>query len=61
MEVKTIPMLFAHHLQLEMPEERVEDDDKVLTTRYTPLGVVGAICPWYGFNAHAQPRRLQNR
>lgn len=25
----------------------MEDDEKVITTRYTPLGVVGAICPWY--------------
>ena len=37
---------FAHPLKLEIPEERVEDDEKVLVTRYTPLGVVGAICPW---------------
>jgi len=29
-----------------MPEERVEDDEKVMLTRFTPLGVVGAICPW---------------
>jgi len=39
-------MWFDHHAQLELPQERVEDDDKVITTRYTPLGVVGAICPW---------------
>ena len=42
-----MPLFFGHHLQLSIPEERVEDDEKVLTTRYTPLGVVGAICPWY--------------
>lgn len=45
-EVKGIAMWFQHHSQLTLPEERIEDDDKVLTTRYTPLGVVGAICPW---------------
>ena len=39
-------MWFDHHNQLTVPEERVEDDDKVITTRYQPLGVVGAICPW---------------
>lgn len=47
MEVKSVPAFFGHHLSLSIPEERIEDDDKVLTTRYTPLGVVGAICPWY--------------
>lgn len=31
---------------LDLPVERIEDDTKVLTTRYVPLGVVGAICPW---------------
>lgn len=33
-------------MTLELPEERIEDDEKVMLTRYTPLGVVGAICPW---------------
>ncbi|KAL1304346.1 hypothetical protein AAFC00_000744 [Neodothiora populina] len=45
-EVQGVSMWFSHHLTLEIPQERVEDDDKILTTRYTPLGVVGAICPW---------------
>jgi len=31
---------------LNIPEERFEDDEKVVMTRYKPLGVVGAICPW---------------
>lgn len=31
---------------LSIPEEKIEDDEKVVTTRYMPLGVVGAICPW---------------
>lgn len=37
---------FGHHATLSIPEERDEDDEKVILTRYTPLGVVGAICPW---------------
>ena len=35
-----------HHLSLDMPEEVIDDDEKTITTRWTPLGVVGAICPW---------------
>lgn len=32
---------------LEMPEEVIEDnEDRKVVTRYTPLGVVGAIVPW---------------
>jgi len=46
LEVKGVSMFFGHHLQLEIPEERIEDNEKVVVTRYTPLGVVGAICPW---------------
>ncbi|EMC98656.1 hypothetical protein BAUCODRAFT_30926 [Baudoinia panamericana UAMH 10762] len=45
-EVKGVALFFNHHMNLELPEERIEDDEKVLLTRYTPLGVVGAICPW---------------
>ena len=37
---------FGHHSTLDIPEESMEDDEKVITTRYTPLGVIGAICPW---------------
>lgn len=33
-------------MSLKIPQERIEDDEKVITTRYMPLGVVGAICPW---------------
>jgi acyl-CoA reductase-like NAD-dependent aldehyde dehydrogenase len=46
MEVNMIPSFFKHFLALHLPEERFEDEEKVFTTRYTPLGVVGAICPW---------------
>ena len=45
-EVKAVAMFIDHHLNLTIPEERDEDDEKVMTTRFTPLGVVGAICPW---------------
>lgn len=30
----------------DLPTEHFEDDEKVVTTRYIPLGVVGAIIPW---------------
>ncbi|PNS21227.1 Aldehyde dehydrogenase [Sphaceloma murrayae] len=45
-EVGAIPMWFHHHNALNLPEETVEDDDKVIITKYKPLGVVAAICPW---------------
>ena len=45
-EVKGAYGFFQHHLALDIPEDRIEDDEKVIVTRYTPLGVVGAICPW---------------
>ena len=33
--------------QLNMPEEVIEDnEERKVITRYTPLGVVGAIVPW---------------
>lgn len=46
METQGIAGWFDHHNTLDIPEERTEDDEKVITTRFTPLGVVGAICPW---------------
>lgn len=45
-EVKGTAFFIAHHLSLDIPEERIEDDEKIVKTRYMPLGVVGAICPW---------------
>jgi acyl-CoA reductase-like NAD-dependent aldehyde dehydrogenase len=33
------------HNSLEIPEEKMDDGEKTITTRYTPLGVIGAICP----------------
>ena len=32
---------WEHHVNLEMPVDKYEDDDKVITTTYKPLGVVG--------------------
>ncbi len=35
------------HIKLSQPApEKYEDDEKIVTTRYMPLGVVAAICPW---------------
>ncbi len=35
------------HMKLSQPEpEHYEDDQKTVTTRFLPLGVVAAICPW---------------
>lgn len=32
---------------IPLPEETVEDtDDRTVITRYTPIGVVGALVPW---------------
>ncbi|KAG9948183.1 betaine aldehyde dehydrogenase 1, partial [Aureobasidium melanogenum] len=45
-EVGAIGAFIDHHVSLDIPEEKIEDDEKIMTTRYTPLGVVGAICPW---------------
>lgn len=39
-------LFFDSHLKLKILEEKFEDDEKVITTRYVPLGVVAAICPW---------------
>ena len=46
LECLTLGHFIDHHLTVEIPEERVEDAMKIITTRYTPLGVVAAICPW---------------
>ncbi|KAL9620871.1 MAG: hypothetical protein Q9160_004652 [Pyrenula sp. 1 TL-2023] len=46
MEVKTLSAVFDWHTALKNPVEVFEDDAKVITTRYVPIGVVGAICPW---------------
>jgi acyl-CoA reductase-like NAD-dependent aldehyde dehydrogenase len=45
-EVASVKRMFAHHVSLSLPEERLEDESRVATTRFVPVGVVGAICPW---------------
>ncbi|KAF2458258.1 aldehyde dehydrogenase domain-containing protein [Lineolata rhizophorae] len=46
METNGVQKLIQAHQDFELPVEKIEDDEKVITTTYTPLGVVGAICPW---------------
>ena len=31
---------------LDLPEETLEEPEKTIVTKYVPLGVVAAICPW---------------
>lgn len=45
-EVVMAKGMIEHHANLEPPVEKYEDAEKIITTRYIPLGVVGAICPW---------------
>ncbi|KAF2668514.1 aldehyde dehydrogenase [Microthyrium microscopicum] len=45
-EVAMVKGMILHHSDLDIPEEKFEDDEKIVTTRYQPLGVVGAISPW---------------
>lgn len=47
MEAETGFTWLTELAKLDMPEEVIEDnDDRKVITRYTPLGVVGAIVPW---------------
>lgn len=45
-EVVGVKGMIGYHADLTLPEEKYEDKEKVITTRFVPLGVVGAICPW---------------
>jgi len=45
-EVTGVKAFIAHHASLDLPVEKFEDNEKIVTTRFVPLGVVGAICPW---------------
>ncbi len=46
-EIKTGVTWFDWHSKLAEPElEEYEDEEKAVSTRYVPLGVVAAICPW---------------
>lgn len=38
-EVGMIAGLFGHHIGLDMPSDRLEDDEKTVYTEYTPLGI----------------------
>ncbi|KAB8446257.1 hypothetical protein FH972_025238 [Carpinus fangiana] len=45
-EVKGVAGFAGHPASLTMPEDIQEEEDRTVKTTYTPLGVVGAICPW---------------
>ncbi|EUC40746.1 hypothetical protein COCMIDRAFT_107990 [Bipolaris oryzae ATCC 44560] len=45
-EVGSVAGFIGHHLTLDLPTEKLEDDEKTVYTEYSPLGVCGAICPW---------------
>src|SRR5689334_15393130 len=46
MEVSFTSAFIGHHIQLDIPTEKLEDEEKTIYTEYSPLGVCGAICPW---------------
>jgi acyl-CoA reductase-like NAD-dependent aldehyde dehydrogenase len=45
-EVQGAGKVITYHANLTLPVEKIEEADKTITTRYVPLGVVGAISPW---------------
>ena len=45
-EVAGVKSWWKHHMSLDLPEEVMEDDDKIVKTTYRPLGVCGGIIPW---------------
>ncbi|KAL6706440.1 hypothetical protein ACN47E_005546 [Coniothyrium glycines] len=45
-EVGAVAGFIGHHLTLDIPSEKLEDDEKTVYTEYSPLGVCAAICPW---------------
>ncbi|KAH7066611.1 aldehyde dehydrogenase domain-containing protein [Paraphoma chrysanthemicola] len=45
-EVNMIPGLFNHHIGLDIPSDRLEDEEKIVLTEYTAIGICAAICPW---------------
>lgn len=47
LEIKSGIAFADWHIKLSPPEpEHFEDDERTVTTRFLPLGVVAAICPW---------------
>jgi acyl-CoA reductase-like NAD-dependent aldehyde dehydrogenase len=45
-EMSDAVALLDHHLTLSLPTEILDLEDRVVTTKYVPVGVVVAICPW---------------
>jgi acyl-CoA reductase-like NAD-dependent aldehyde dehydrogenase len=46
-EIESIIAWSDWHIKLPEPQlEEYEDEEKTVSTRYVPLGVVAAICPW---------------
>ncbi|KAF2273466.1 aldehyde dehydrogenase [Westerdykella ornata] len=45
-EVGGVVGFIQYHCALDIPEEKFEDDEKIVYTEYTPLGVCGGIIPW---------------
>ena len=45
-EANEVLGLFDHNQQLRIPEERIEDDTRIIITHHVPVGVVAAVCPW---------------
>jgi hypothetical protein len=40
-EVGAVAGLIGYHTTLDIPSEKIEDDEKTLYTEYSPLGVCG--------------------
>lgn len=45
-EVKSVVAFMNYPLPHSVPEEVFEDEEKIVKTTYTALGVCAAICPW---------------
>ncbi|KAL3425901.1 aldehyde dehydrogenase [Phlyctema vagabunda] len=45
-EVAATSDFITHHTTLDLPTEELDIEKEVIKTRYVPLGIVGAICPW---------------
>ena len=42
-EVGGVSGFIGHHLTLDVPAEKIEDDEKTVYTEYSPLGVCGGM------------------
>lgn len=45
-EVTSVKAFWNHHISLDLPEERIENEERIIKTTYKPLGVCGGIIPW---------------